>query len=133
MRVSAHSCLINRFTIPSKLSISKINNKVIEKLKKNNLLNGNHYGFSSAWSTADVLTVIIPEISKALDSKFITKTIALDISKVGRYRRFLHKLSSYEIPGRIFLIMKPFISGTSMKVVYTSQSSEAHEINVGVP
>lgn len=56
--------------------------------------------------------------------------VILDILKTFN-KVWLHKLSSYNITGRVFSVIKSFLSGRSMKVV-NGQSSEAHEINVGI-
>ena len=71
-----------------------------------------------------------------MDSTYDARAIALDISKAFDqvwHKGLLHKLFSYGISGRIYSIIKSFLSSRSMKVVVNGQSSEVHEINAGVP
>ena len=100
------------------------------------MLSDLQYGFRSCRSTADILTVITHRISDALDRGFETRTIALDISKAFDkvwHAGLLHKLTSYGISGKVFAIVKSFLSDRSLKVVINGQASEARSINAGVP
>ena len=78
------------------------------------------YGFWASRSTADILTVITSKISSALDNGYITRAIALDISKAFDkvwHEGLLHKVSSYGITGKTFSIIKSFLTSRSLKVV----------------
>ena len=80
--------------------------------------------------------MISHRISKALDSTFDARAIALDISKAFDqvwHKGLLYKLSSYGISGRVYSIIKSFLTGRKMKVVVNGQSSEILGINAGVP
>ena len=72
---------ISLLSIMSKLLESVINKRVTKHLMKNHLLCDEQYGFRSSRSTADVLTVITHRVSEALDEGFMTRAVALDISK----------------------------------------------------
>ena len=72
---------ISLLSIMSKLLESVINKRVTKHLMKNHLLCDEQYGFRSSRSTADVLTVITHRVSGALDEGFMTRAVALDISK----------------------------------------------------
>ena len=127
---------ISLLSVISKIFESILNRHILNHLSKNNLLVDVQYGFRSARSTADVLTVISHRISEALDSTYDARAIALDISKAFDqvwHKGLLHKLSSYGISGRVHSIIKSFLSGRSMKVVVNGQSSKVHAINAGVP
>ena len=81
-------------SIISKIFESILNKHIINYINANNLLSDVQYGFRSSRSTADVLTVISHRISKALDSTFDARAIALDISKAFDqvwHRGQLHK------------------------------------------
>ena len=82
------------------------------------------YGFRSSRSTADVLTVVSHRISKALDSSFDGRVIALDISKAFDqvwHKGLLHKLTSYGITGRLNSTLKSFLLGRKMQIVVNRQ------------
>lgn len=79
------------------------------------------------------LTVIAHRIGKAVDNKFITKNICLDISKAFDkmwHWRLLHKLSIYGISGRALSLINTFLTGKSLNAIVNSQLSEALKINV---
>ena len=127
---------ISLLIVISKVLKYILNVHILNHLSKNNLLADVQYGFRHARSTADVLTVISHRISEALDSTYDARAIALDISKVFDqvwHNGLLHKLSSYGISGRIYSIIKSFLSSRSMKVVVNGQSSKVHAINAGLP
>ena len=127
---------ISLLCIISKIFESIINQQIMIHLSQTNLLSDVQYGFRSARSTADVLTVITDRISGALDKSCDARAIALDISKAFDkvwHKGLLHKISSYGISGRVFSVIKSFLTGRSMKVVVNGQSSGEHNINAGVP
>ena len=127
---------ISLLCIISKLFETIINQQIMSHLSEANLLSDFQYGFRSSRSTADVLTVISNRISGALDNSCDARAIALDISKAFDkvwHRGLLHKISSYGISGRIFSVIKSFLSGRTMKVVVNGQTSGEHTINAGVP
>lgn len=109
--------------------ISNTLKNVADHLNRSNFISDKKYGFRFSRSIADLLS--FQRISEALDSKDITREIALHILKsIVSHRVLLHKLSSYGISGRVFAVIKSF-SYRSVKVVFNGQSSEAHEIKAG--
>ena len=127
---------ISLLSVISKLFEAAINTAVLGHLAKNNLLSDQQYGFRPRRSTADILTVISHRISEALDRGFDTRVIALDISKAFDkvwHKGLLHKISSYGISGKVFAIIRSFLSDRSLRVVINGQSSDAYSINAGVP
>lgn len=62
-----------RPSVISKLFESLINWGVLDRLKRNSLLNNKQYGFRSSTFTIDVLTFNKHRIGEALDRKFITR------------------------------------------------------------
>ena len=127
---------ISLLSIMSKLLESVINKRVTKHLMKNHLLCDEQYGFRSSRSTADVLTVITHRVSEALDEGFMTRAVALDISKAFDkvwHRGLLLKLSRNGISGNVLGIIESFLSNRSLNVVINGQKSKAHNINAGVP
>ena len=127
---------ISLLSVISKLFESVINKRILDHLNRNNLLSDVQYGFRSARSTADVLTVITHRISEAMAMGNHSRVIALDISKAFDkvwHKGLLLKLSSYGISGKVLAVIKSFLSGRSLRVVVNGQSSHAHSINAGVP
>ena len=93
-------------------------------LDAHSLLSDVQYGFRSSRSPADVLTVVSHRISKALDSSFDGRVIALDISKAFDqvwHMGVLHKLTSYGITGRLNSTLKYFLLGRKMRIVVNGQ------------
>lgn len=118
-----------------KLSES-INNKwVAGHLNWGGLLNLNQYGFHSARTTADDLTVITYTISKGswphIHHEDSCPGILKAFDNMWR-RRLLHKLSISEISGNALSIIKSFLTSRSLKVIINSQSSDALNINTNV-
>ena len=127
---------ISLLSVMSKLFESVINKRVTQHLTKNNLLCDEQYGFRSSRSTADVLTVITHRVSQALDEGFMTRAVALDISKAFDkvwHKGLILKLSRNGISGNVLGIIESFLSNRSLNVVINGQTSKAHSINAGVP
>lgn len=95
--------------------------KKIDHLNRDNILNDNQHGFTLARST-----VIIHRISEVLDNKYISRTIALHISKAFEkvcYKGVTAQALHYGITGRVSSIIKSFLMGRSLKVVVCDQTS----------
>ena len=92
------------------------------------------YGFSSSWSTADLLTVVSDRIGRAFNRSRATRAVALDISKAfGRvwHASLLHELKSYGFSGQIFPLIS-FLSNRWLWVVLDGKSSQEYPVNAGV-
>lgn len=107
--------------------------RVIDYLKRNNHLSVKQYCFLSSTSTTVVLTINTNRISETLDYKhLITSAIALEFLKNFDkvwHRMLLYKQAIYGIFGRVFSVIKCFLSNRFMNDLY----SEVHEINAGLP
>ena len=57
-------------------SIAVMNRRILGHLTKNNLLSDSQYGFRSARSTADALTVFTHRVSQALHDNFHARAVA---------------------------------------------------------
>ena len=127
---------ISLLSVISKLFEAVMNRRILGHLTKNNLLSDSQYGFRSARSTADALTVITHRVSQALHDNLHARAVALDISKAFDkvwHKGLLLKLASYGISGNVLGVIESFLSDRSLKVVINGQTSEANKINAGVP
>ena len=127
---------ISLLPIISKVFERVINNKIIGYLESSGLLSDKQYGFRHQRSTADLLTVVTERIYRALDRCGEAKSVALDISKAFDrvwHEGLLKKIHSYGISGKIFSILKAFLSDRKLHVVIDGQQSETHSISSGVP
>ena len=94
------------------------------------------YGFSSYWSTADLLTVVSDRVAGAFNRSRANQAVALDISKA--FARFwhadlLHKLMSYGILGQTFCLISSFLSNRCLWAVLNGKSSQEYLVNARVP
>lgn len=71
-------------------------------------------------------------ISEALNNKYITKMIVVDILKTFDKLWYGELLHTLQLLGRVFSNIKSFLTDRSMKVVINGHHSVAHEINAGV-
>ena len=127
---------ISLLPIISKLFESLINRKITDHLESLGLLTDQQYGFRRNRSTADLLTVITERIYRALDRCGEAKTVALDISKAFDrvwHSALLHKIRSFGISGKIYAILKSFLSERQINVVVDGQRSQTYSISSGVP
>ena len=94
------------------------------------------YGFSSSWSTADLLTVVSDRIPWAFNSSGATPAVVLDISKAFNrvwHAGLLHKHRSYGISSQIFGLISSFLSNRWLWVVLDGKSSQEYAVNAGLP
>ena len=94
------------------------------------------YGFRSSRSTADLLKVVSNSITRAFNSSWATRAVALDILKAFDrvwHAVLLHKLRSYGISGQIFGLISSFLSNRQLQVVLDGKSSQEYPVNAGVP
>ena len=127
---------ISLLSVVSKLFERLINNRLVQHLEATNLFTDFQYGFRSARSTADLLTVITERIYRSLDNNGGAQAVALDISKAFDkvwHAGLLHKLASYGVAGKAHGIISSFLKGRKMNVVLDGKSSGEFSINAGVP
>ena len=127
---------ISLLPIVSKIFETLINKKLTDHLESLGLLTDKQYGFRKNRSTADLLTVITERIYRALDRCGEAKSIALDISKAFDrvwHAGLLSKIRSFGISGKIYAIVKSFLSERQINVVLEGQHSKTYSITSGVP
>ena len=86
--------------------------------------------------TADLLALLTEYISKVLDKRDESRSVALDISKAFDrvwHAGLLHKLSSYGIQDEFLSLIASFLSNRSMSVVVNGCHSQPCSVNAGVP
>ena len=86
--------------------------------------------------TADLLALLTEYISKVLDKRGESRSVALDISKAFDrvwHAGLLHKLSSYGIQDKFLSLIESFLSNRSMSVVVNGCHSQPCSVNAGVP
>ena len=104
-------------------------------MESNGLFSATQYGFRSARSTGNLLTLITDKICHVLHKRGEAKLIALDISKAFDkiwHKGLLYKLRSCGVSVKVFHIIKSFLSNRSLKVVLYGQHSSTFRITSGV-
>ena len=94
------------------------------------------YGFRSARSTADLLTVVSDRIANDCNRSGPTRVVALDISNAFDrvcHAGLLHKLNSYGILGQVFDLILSCLSNGRLRVVLDWKSFQENPVNAGVP
>ena len=105
-------------------------------LEKAGVFSDFQYGFRSARSTADLLTVLTERIARSLNSSGATWAISLDISKAFDrvwHSGLLHKLKAYGVTGEILNINSSFLNNRRLGVMLDGKSSPEFTISAGVP
>ena len=127
---------VSLLSVVSKVFEKLVNNRIVDHLEKCGLFSGFQYGFRSSRSSADLLTVVSDRIARAFKRSGATRAVALDISKAFDrvwHAGLLHKLKSYGISGRIFVLISSFLSNRRLRVVLDGKSSLEYPVNAGVP
>ena len=127
---------VSLLSVVSKVFEKLANNRIVEALEKYGLFSDFQYGFRSARSTADLLTVVSDRIARAFDRSGTTRTVALDISKPFDrvwHAGLLHKLKSHGISGQILGLISSFLSNRRLRMVLDGKYSQEYPVNAGVP
>lgn len=126
----------------SVLSIfSKVFEKVVSKrllsfINDNRLLYSNQFGFRANHSTYMALSILVTDITNALDDEEIPIAVSIDLSKAFdtlNHKILLGKLQHYGIRGVVLELFKSYLSDRSQYVVYNGVCSEILPIVCGVP
>ena len=111
---------ISLLSVVSKVFERLINDRLVLHLEKAGVFSDFQYGFRSARSTADLLTVLTERIARSLNSSGATRAISLDISKAFDrvwHSGLLHKLKAYGVTGEILNIISSFLTNRRLRVV----------------
>ncbi|MFZ2539900.1 MAG: reverse transcriptase domain-containing protein [Oscillospiraceae bacterium] len=120
----------------SKIFERVIYNKIYEHCLKYNILTIKNSGFKKLDSTINQLIHITNLIYEGLDDGFQIGMIFLDIQKAFDkiwHNGLLHKLNKYGIRGRVYGLLKSYLSGRLQRVILNGSFSEFLEILSGVP
>jgi hypothetical protein len=127
------------------ISLLSIFNKILENLmysrlmnfiKKHNILFENQFGFHSNHSTTQAILQITDKIQESTENKLYSCGIFLDLSKafdtVNHYI-LLQKLDHYGIRGVVKEWFRSYLDNRKQFVSIGSASSELEEVRTGVP
>ena len=129
-------CPVSLLSVVSKVFEKLVNSRTVGHPEKCGLFSDFQYGFRSAQSTADLLTVVSDRIAWSFNRSAATQAVALDIFKVFDrvwYAGLLHKLKSYGISGQMFGLISSFLSNRQLRVVLDGKSSQEYPVDAGVP
>ena len=104
---------VSLLSVISKVFEKLVNNRIVDHLEKCGLCSNFQYGCRSSGSTAYLLTVVSDRIARAFDKSGATGAAVLDISKAFDrvwHAILLHKLNSYRISDKIFVLISSFLS-----------------------
>ena len=74
-------CPLSFLSVVSKVFEKLVNNRIVDHLENCGLFSDIQYGFRSSRPTADLLTVVLDRIARALNRSGATRAVALEISK----------------------------------------------------
>ena len=122
---------------------AKLFEKIIYKslykyFEDNNIFDINQSGFRSGDSCTNQLISITHEIIKHFDSNqpIETRGVFLDMSKAFDkvwHEGLIFKLQNYGIEGKLFSLIKSFLSGRYQRVILNGQTSNWKIVSAGVP
>ena len=96
-------CPVSFLSVFCKVFEKLVNNRIVNHLEKYGLFSDFQYGFRSARTTTDLLTVVSDRIVRAFNRSRATEAVARDISKAFDrvwHAGLLYKLESYGIPSQ---------------------------------
>ena len=127
---------ISLLSVVGKIFERILNEQIWKHLETHKLLSDVQFGFRHQRSSADLLALLTEHISKVLDQRGESRSVALDISKAFDrvwHAGLLHKLSSYGIDEKFLSLIASFLSDRSMSVVVNGCRSQPCQVNAGVP
>ena len=116
--------------------VSKVFEKLVDRLKKCGFFSDFQYDFRSSQSTADLLTIVSDRTARAFDRSRATRAVPFYVSKAFDsvwHAGLLHKRKSYGISGQIFGLISSFVSNRRPRVVLDGKYSQEYPVNARVP
>ena len=126
---------VSLLSVVSKVFEKLVNNGIVDDIEKYGHFSDFQYGFSSSWSTADLLMAVSDRIARAFNTSEATQAVALDMSRASDrvwHASLLHKLKSYGISGQVFGLIS-FLSNRQLWVVQEGKSWQEYPVNARVP
>lgn len=120
----------------SKIFEKVISCRLLNYIDKHNILYDKQFGFRAGHSTYMALTVLIKEITSALDEKQIPVAVSIDLSKAFDtldHNILLGKLQLLGIRGIVLDFLRNYLTNRVQYVMYNGVYSEVLQIVCGVP
>lgn len=113
-----------------------IKTRIVNYLKKYNLLSKNQYGFTEGKSTEDAICALTSHIYKALDESKPSICIFLDLAKAFdtvNHRQLLDSLQELGFRGQTLNLFRSYLTDRSQYVLIGEEMSDAKTVEYGVP
>ena len=119
-----------------KVMESIIRDKIVEHLKRNNLLNDAQHGFREGRSCLTNLLETLEQWTEILDEGDCIDVAYLDFRKafdLVSHEHLIYKLTKYGIKGKILNWIKDYLSNRKQRVVIRGTPSSWRDVTSGVP
>ena len=120
----------------SKLLEKLFSVRLLDYIKKNDILYRGQYGFREKCSTQDAITDLVENITRAIDNNEFTIGIFIDLSKAFDtidHQLLLRKLKYYGVRGIVNKWIKCYLSNRFQFVTNNNVNSSKEKIVCGVP
>jgi len=120
----------------SKIFEKIVYNRLMSYLTNSNILINNQFGFRNRYSTAMAVIEMVDKISDAIDNKYYSLGVFIDLSKAFDtldHNILLGKLEYYSIRGMASMWFKSYLQNRSQFVAYNGHNSIKLPVTCGVP
>ena len=111
-------------------------NRLMNCTTEQNILSNFQFGFRKHYSTEMTISVLIDNISKAIDNKQHVIGVFVDFAKAFdtiNHRILLGKLAHCGIRGKILEWRRNYLSNRQQRVTFNGTTSTLNNITCGVP
>lgn len=122
--------------ILSKVYEKVVYNRLLQYFDENNVLNPCQFGFRQKHSTAQAITLLVNQISEAIDKKQFTLGVFIDLSKAFdtvNHKILLTKLQHYGITGSVLSWLSSYLDLRRQYTSFNGINSNYSNITCGVP
>lgn len=123
-------------SVPCKILESIIRDKIMDHLKRNNIINEHQHGFVPRKACVTNLLETTDFITRNISQKCPIDIVFLDFAKAFDkvpHRRLLLKLENLGIKGSVLNWLRSFLTGRKQRVVLGDDESEWSDVLSGVP
>ena len=127
---------ISLTSIICKMLESFIRDRVIDHMKKNNLIESSQHGFLTGRSCELNLLTYLNEVHKELDKGRQVEVVFMDLSKAFDtipHKRLINKLKNISLPNQIIKWVKSWLTERTQRVKVNRQLSPWSNVISGVP
>lgn len=120
----------------SKILEKLVKVRIVDFLDKFNIISERQYGFREGKSAEDAIYFLTSKIYNSIDNKQPSVGIFLDLSKAFDtvcHKTLLRKLQSYGLRGRVYDLLKSYLTDRQQWVSIGDSISGARTVNYGVP